>query len=243
VINGAVHSQVPVGLIPGGTANVLGVELGISKRLNVAAKLVSHCIPERISLGLLRCAGQEPRYFALMAGAGLDAHIVYNVNAGLKTALGKIAYWIAGFQHGMRILPQFTIETGGREYRASFALASRVRNYGGDLWIAPNITLLDHDFEIILFGGANPLRYIKYLVAVLVRRASGRKGVTMLRGDSLRLSCPQHRRIYVQVDGEYAGGLPADIEIVPNCLTLLVPPAFSARNLQKDRTWTTSPTR
>jgi YegS/Rv2252/BmrU family lipid kinase len=241
-INGMVHSHVPVGLLPAGTANVLGVELGISTRIEIAAKLISDCSAERIAVGRLRCAGEEPRHFALMAGAGLDAHIVYHVSAGLKSALGKVAYWIAGFQHGMRVLPQFTVEAGGKEYRASFALASRVRNYGGDLWIAPNVTLLDHDFEVVLFGGANPLRYVKYLAAVLVKRAVGRKGVTVFRAESLRLSCPEDRRIYVQVDGEYAGRLPAEIEIVPDALTMLIPTVFSARARERD-TWTTLPTR
>jgi len=243
VVNGAVHSKVPVGILPGGTANVLATELRISKRLENAAKLVSECSAERISLGLLRCADGEPRYFALMAGAGLDALIVYKINAKLKSALGKVAYWIAGFMHGMRILPEFTVEIAGEPYRSSFALATRVRNYGGDLEIARDITLLENDFEVVLFAGVNPLRYVKYLTAVLLGRTAGLKGVTVLRTDRLEVSSPEDQRIYIQVDGEYAGRLPASIEIVPNCLSLLIPPQFVTRTLDRDRTWTTSPTR
>lgn len=243
VVNGAVHSDVPVGILPGGTANVLATELGLGKRLEVAARLVPYCTAERISLGLLRCAEGDPRYFALMAGAGLDALIVYRIDAKLKSALGKVAYWIAGFVHGTRILPEFTVGVAGQEVRSSFALASRVRNYGGDLEIARNITLLDHDFEVVLFAGVNPLRYINYLIAVLTGRASGLKGVTVLKTDSLELSSPEDQRIYIQVDGEFAGRLPAAIEIVPHCLTLLMPPAFSKRAADRDRTWTTLPTR
>ena len=242
VVNGAVHSDVPVGILPGGTANVLAMELAIGWRLEPAAKLISECTPQRISLGLLRCAGEEPRYFALMAGAGLDAHIVYHISARLKMALGKVAYWIAGFIHGTRLLPEMTVEVDGNSYRSSFALASRVRNYGGDLEIARNITLLDHDFEIVLFRGSNPLRYIKYLLAVMIRRAEGLKGVTVLRASGLRLTAPENRHIYIQVDGEYAGRLPADIEIVPHCLTLLLPPGFPAPGAAQP-TWTTSRTR
>jgi len=32
--------------------------------------------------------------------------------------------------------------------------------------------------------------------------------------------------VYVQVDGEYAGRLPASVEIVPDALTLLIPPEY-----------------
>lgn len=32
--------------------------------------------------------------------------------------------------------------------------------------------------------------------------------------------------VYIQVDGEYAGRLPGKVEIVPDALTLLVPPDY-----------------
>jgi len=32
--------------------------------------------------------------------------------------------------------------------------------------------------------------------------------------------------VYIQIDGEYAGKLPAEIRIVPDALTLLVPRAY-----------------
>lgn len=242
VINGMVHSEVPVGILPGGTANVLATELGIGSKLERAAKLVHECKPERISLGMLRFPDREPRYFALMAGAGLDAHIVYNVSARMKSMLGKVAYWIAGFVHGVRVLPEFDVQLEGRSFRSSFALASRVRNYGGDLEIARNVTLLDHDFEVVLFAGSNPLRYFKYLTAVIIGKADGRKGVTMLRSNAAAFASPDDRRIYVQVDGEYAGCLPVTVEIVPRCLTMLMPPGYSARLSNRDRTWTPLPT-
>ncbi len=243
VVNGMVHSDVPLGVIPGGTANVLAVELGLGCRVEAAARTLAKSTPERISLGLLRTASQEPRYFALMTGAGLDAHIVYNVSARLKSAMGKAAYWIGGLVHGLRILPEFTAEVNGREYRASFALVTRVRNYGGDLEIARRISLLDDDFEVVLFQGVNPLRYMTYLAAVMIGAAERLKGVTVLRAERVTFALPEDRRIYVQIDGEFAGPLPATVEIVPQALSLLVPPSFVKTHSPADREWTTSPTR
>jgi len=89
VINGAVHSETAIGILPCGTANVLATELGMGKRLEDAAKFVTQWTPTRISLGLLSCAGEEPRHFAMMAGAGLDAHIVYHISARLKRSLAR----------------------------------------------------------------------------------------------------------------------------------------------------------
>lgn len=243
VVNGMAHSDIPIGVLPGGTANVLAVELGLGCKLEPAAQTLAQSVPERISLGLLRTASQEPRYFALMTGAGLDAHIVYNVSARLKSAMGKAAYWVGGIIHGMRILPEFTAEVNGREYRASFALVTRVRNYGGDLEIARRISLLDDDFEVVLFQGVNPLRYMKYLAAVMLGTAERLKGVTVLRAECVKFLLPEDRRIYVQIDGEFAGPLPATVEIVPHALTLLVPPAFAKTRAPAVSAWTTSPTR
>jgi diacylglycerol kinase family enzyme len=61
---------------------------------------------------------------------------------------------------------------------------------------------------------------------VVTNRLSKMKGVSVIRTQSLELECASGPGIYVQIDGEYAGRLPAKLRIVPKALTLLVPPAF-----------------
>jgi diacylglycerol kinase family enzyme len=170
----------------------------------------------------------------MMAGVGLDAHIVYNLDLNLKAAWGKLAYWYAGFGNIGRKLASFDVRVDGRTLRSSFALASRVRNYGGDLEIARNASLLDNEFEMVLFEGENASGYLKYLAGVLLRRAEGMQGVSVLRVRSAEFLAPADSRVYVQVDGEYAGRLPARVEIVDSSLTLLVPPEFR-RKMQQGR--------
>ncbi len=164
-----------------------------------------------------------------MAGVGLDAHIVYHVSAAFKARTGKFAYWVAGWSLLGRRLPQFSVEVDGRKMRCSFALLSQVRNYGGDFEIARDVTLFDDEFEVVLFEGGSSLRYITYLAGVAANRLHGMKGVTVTRGKHISFEKPEDNRVYVQVDGESAGHLPADIQIVPQALTLLVPPEYKAR--------------
>jgi diacylglycerol kinase family enzyme len=199
---------VPLAILPGGTANVLW-------------------IPERVSVGLLSNAVEE-RHFLMMAGAGLDAMIVYNIDAALKARIGKAAYWLAGFSQLGRMLPEFQVRTDGHQATCSFALASRVRNYGGDLWIARGASLFSDVFELVLFEGPNSLPYMKYLLGVLTGRLAQMRGVYVLRTDNVHLECPTDAGIYVQIDGEFAGRLPAKLSIVPRALTLFVPPSFRA---------------
>jgi diacylglycerol kinase (ATP) len=253
-VNGMVHSDVPLGILPAGTANVLANELGIGKTMERAAEVLAVSVKERVALGMIssQSGGEQAesrRHFLLMAGAGLDADIVYHLNQRMKEAFGKVAYWIGGFSKVGRRIPEFTVRADGREYRGSFALLSRVRNYGGDLEIAPTISLLDDEFEMVLFKGESSLGFLRYMLAVVVHQQQTMRGITILRTRQAAFSAIGASKIHLQVDGEYVGVAPARVEIVPNALTLLVPPGFRARRPASvptsvdDAAWTTSPTR
>ena len=228
VLNGMVGSEVPLGVLPAGTANVLAVELGIGTRALRAAETLETWLPQRIAAGRIENA-HEQRHFLLMAGAGLDAMIVYSIDAQLKKRLGKVAYWITGLSQLGKALPEFDVRVDGHEVRCSFALASRVRNYGGDLTIARNASLFENDFEVVLFEGAHSLPYAKYMIGVVTGRLAGMRGVTTAKAQTIELACPTGPGIYIQVDGEYAGRLPARLSIVPGAISLLVPRDFAQR--------------
>ena len=230
VLEGMVHTQVPLAVLPGGTANVLAMEMSLGKDVERVAGRLDRFCPHRISVGHVACnGGRVSRHFLLMAGIGLDARVVYHVSGALKSRTGKLAYWVAGWNLLGRRLASFKVEIGGQTHSCSFALLSRVRNYGGDFEIARSVSLFDDDFEVVLFEGRSSLGYVRYLLGMALNRLSGMKGVTVLRGDRMTVSGPQDSRVYVQVDGELVGHLPAEIRIVPNALTLLVPPEYERR--------------
>jgi diacylglycerol kinase family enzyme len=230
VAEGMVHSQVPLGILPAGTANVLAMEMGLGGNLERAAEKLEECLARRISVGYVSCGdGGVSRYFLLMAGAGLDAHVAYHVSAPLKARAGKLAYWFAGWRLLGRDLPEFTVEANGVKRHCSFALLSKVRNYGGDFEIARQVTIFDDEFEMVLFEGRSTFLYVKYFLALILNRLGRTKGVTVLRTAQAALSGPADVLVYTQIDGEIAGHLPAQVRIVPDALTLLVPPEYSKR--------------
>lgn len=228
---GVVGSPVPLGILPGGTANVLGTEMGLGRDILRAAETVAECVPRRIAVGRVSLMeGDGDRYFLLMAGIGLDAAIVSHLNLRLKSRLGKLAYWLAGANTFCRFrLAEFRAALDGRAVQTSFALISRVRNYGGDFEIAPSVHLLDEDFEAVLFQGRITLRYLPYLAGMVTGRLRSMPGVTIARARSVELGPLASAPVYLQVDGELAGRLPARIGIVPDALTLLMPPRFIAK--------------
>jgi diacylglycerol kinase (ATP) len=220
--NAMIHSGVPLGVLPAGTANVLAMELGLGSRMTQAIGRLTGAVERRVTVGRLVDARGAPRHFVSMGGVGLDATIVYHLNARLKEATGKLAYWLTGFSRVASRVGQFDACVDGKAYRCGFALVSRVRNYGGDLEIARGASLLAGDFEMVLFEGSNPLRYARYLLGVGTGRVQTMRGVHTLRGTCAEFSGDAH----LQVDGEYAGRLPARFDAVPDALTLLVPPAY-----------------
>jgi YegS/Rv2252/BmrU family lipid kinase len=222
VVQGVAFSGVPLGVLPGGTANCLAMELGLGSRIEKAAELLVVSEPVEIALGRVTGSSAGPRYFLLMCGAGLDAAIVYEVHAGLKSAAGKLAYWVAGLAQFRRTVAGMHLRVNGESIACGFALISRIRNYGGDMEIASGASLRKTDFEVVMFEGANPLRYAWYMLGVAVRQVQKLDGVQTRRATCVEIltAAPS------QVDGEYYGHEPMKIEAVPGALTLLIPPTY-----------------
>jgi diacylglycerol kinase family enzyme len=164
-----------------------------------------------------------------MAGVGLDAHIVVSVDLELKKRLGKLAYWLGGLGQLGRQFPTFQVSVNGDTLASSFTLASRVRNYGGDLEIAKTVSLLDDHFEVVTFESPDSFRYLMYLTGVLANFLHKLEGVTVHRVERVDFGAPAGTDVLVQVDGESAGKLPASVEIVPEALDLLMPPTIADR--------------
>jgi len=224
-IEGLVGLDVPLAILPGGTANVLAMEMKLGRDPVQAAGRIGDLVPRKISVGQVTMNGTV-RHFLLMAGIGLDAHIVYHVNAALKARAGKFAYWVAGWSLLGRRLAQFEVEVNGQRYPCAFALLSKVRNYGGDFEIARSVTLMDNRFEIVLFQGKTSFEFVRYFFGMAVGRLQGMRGVTILRAEEAKVCCPADARVYVQIDGEFVGHLPAELRLIPDAVRLLVPAAY-----------------
>lgn len=229
-VNGIVGSRVVFGALPSGTANVLANEMGLAGRPDHAAQQLLEAEPVRISLGYVDREGAARRHFLLMAGVGLDARIVQELDLDLKRKVGKLAYWHGGFRQFGRAMPRFRIAVNGQEYAASFALVTRVRNYGGDFEIAREVKITDDDFEVVISQGHEWHHFLKFVGAVMVNRLKRLDSVVVTRAGRVDvIAAPDDDAVHVQTDGEPLGTLPASIGTLPDALTLLVPKKYLAR--------------
>lgn len=217
VICGIARSEIPLGIIPGGTANVLAKELGIPRDAEAAAEAIASGLPRRINIGL---AGE--RYFHSMAGVGVDASIVKNLNLKLKDALGIGAYWIEGLKHFFTYkLPPFTISKDGVEHRATFAIIGNARNYGGNFVLTPYADLSEALFDVCAFTTSSKARYAMFIPLGFFGAHVRCRDVLYFKAESL--AAESEEEVYVQVDGELAGKLPMEFTVVPEGLTVIVP--------------------
>jgi diacylglycerol kinase (ATP) len=219
VVAGMAGSGVTLAILPGGTANVLARELKIPRDLQRAVQVA--CAGNTISISLGRA---EHRHFLLMAGIGLDAAVVSGMPWTLKRLLGVPAFWIQGLrQLRAYSLKSFQLEVEGTCHEATFAVVANSRNYGGRLVIAPDADPRSDSLDVCLFKASNKARYFVYLVAGYLRMHLLLNDVRCVRGR--RISVYGDPSIPVQVDGEFAGYLPMNFEIVPSALFVKVPSA------------------
>lgn len=222
-VQGLAGSRVPLGILPAGTANVLAKELGLPWNIARAARLIPQSHVVRISLGR---AGE--RYFISLAGAGPDGAIVYRLGRWLKFNLGIAAYWLEGVRHLFSYdFPRFAVEACGQKHEAIFVVVSKTRHYGGPFRITRRARLVEDAFEVAVFHPAGRWRFLSYILADWLGRLERSRELTFLRARSARCAAlDPATRIYVETDGEPAGRLPREFVIVPDALSLLVPPTY-----------------
>jgi YegS/Rv2252/BmrU family lipid kinase len=220
VVCGMAGSKVPLAILPAGTANVLAKELGLPRRIRGAVGYIPEGEMRRIALGRV---GQ--RYFICVGGVGPDAHIVYRLDARAKLSLGLLSYWLEGFRHLFTYdFPWFGVEAEGACWRAVFAVVSRTRHYGGPIQITRRANLFSDEFELAVFTRRNRFKFLLYLAANWLGMLERFDDVRFLKTRRVRcLPVEATERIYVEVDGEQAGTLPCEFEVVPDALSLLVP--------------------
>ena len=238
VINGLAPGKIPLGILPGGTANILARELQLPQGPVAAARRLSRWSPRRIALGRARWGNGisllteggfaglgDCRYYATVAGVGFDAHIVYKLSSQLKMGLGVAGYVLEAFRQLVRYgFPKFSWRADGHERGATFATVHRTKLYAGWLHLAPSASLFRPHLVVCSFPSPSRARYLLYALAVLARQHLRLPDVTLERGTQVFCAPPDATRsIRFELDGELVGVLPATFEIVPDALTLLVP--------------------
>lgn len=221
VVGALAHTGMPVGVLPGGTGNlvagVLGVPLGIRKAVE------SLVAGERRAFDL----GQLPngRFFAFAAGVGADVAMVERTSHGRKRALGIISYAITAARAAFgRELVHVTIEVDGKriEARAVLAMIANAGTFlGGRFAIGPDVKPDDGMLDLCLFIPERVRDVFVLMWRLLRRDFRPHPRMTFARGKDFRISADPP--VSVQADGDIVGRTPIEITVAPGAAQFLVP--------------------
>jgi diacylglycerol kinase (ATP) len=236
VVNGLALSQVPLALLPAGTANILAKELNVPWDIPSAARLIPGGTIRRIALGFaspveaMNGSGDPAqdalagRYFLCVGGAGPDGAIVNGVDEIFKKNAGILAYWAEGARQLVRYeFPAMRVRSGGQERIATIVVIGRTAHYGGPFKITTGASLFEDSFEMLTNSATSRFQYLACLPALWMGKLRKVRGIDAWKDTEVICEPADDRQVYAQVDGEPIGPLPLAFRIVPNALSIVIP--------------------
>jgi YegS/Rv2252/BmrU family lipid kinase len=220
-VNGVLSNgsaALPLALVPLGTANVLAAEIGLTNAPSAVARTIAHGVPARAYVGLA-----NGRCFTAMAGVGFDAHVVANVDLGLKRRLGKGAYILESLRQLLLFrFPRYRATIDGQSFEAASVIVAKGHYYAGRYVCAPAARLDQAEFHVCLFERGGRWNAVRYAVALALGRLQRLADFRIVRGCAVTIDGPVGDP--VQGDGDIIAELPVRIELAPQPLRLIVPP-------------------
>ncbi len=243
VVNGMIGSDVPLAILPGGTANAAAMELGIPVALREAIEIICESSTRR-KLDVGR-AGDH--YFLLRAYTGIPDE--YTAPRELKDRFGLLAYPLSA----LRLLREqpithFRIEVDDQVIEQegllcfvnniAYAKTPRLQNWverffldvrahdGGDAVAVPEPVLHTIDpsdglLDVLLL--VPETLTLTSLATALVRADETVARAHLFQGKRIRLETDPPQS--VGIDGELLGDTPVTIEVVPHAIEVVVPNA------------------
>lgn len=212
-------SRIPLTQLAYGTANMLARELAIPREPRALAALVEAGPIRRLDLGR---AGT--RRFLLVASSGFDAMVTQLISRSRRGTLGYPGYARPILQalRGYRA-PRLSVSVDGAEpLQGSLVIVSNIRNYGGILSVTERARPDSGVLDVCVFSGERVADLVRYAAAAGLRRVSRLRDVRVRSGR--RICVEASEPTAVQVDGDYHGTTPLEIEVAAAVVPVLTPP-------------------
>lgn len=215
-VHGPGQAGIPIALIPLGITNVLAKDRGIPHDIEQAVERALTGTVQRISLGRI-----NGTYFTLMAGVGFDGAAVMDVSAGrMKKISGKLAHIISGLKvfagYNPPLISIRTPDAGLSGYTAVF---SNARCYGGHFAVTPRADITEPVLDVCVVTGGTRRDLIRFIWNVIMKITPAAHHITYTK--MRKASVTSNGSVHVQIDGDYFGALPAEIDVVQDAISLV----------------------
>lgn len=225
VADGMAGSGVPMGIVPAGTANLLARNLALPMTEPEALDVALARSTRDVDLVRITVDGGRPEHFGVMAGVGVDAVIMDEVNPTLKKAVGPAAYFVAAGKALGRLPMRMDIRVdGGRVHRrrAMVCLIGNVGELAGGIVLIPEASAEDGKLDVYVASPRRFTHWIRLALRVLTRRKQRDDQVDHWQGRKVEVRLT-HEDSY-QMDGDVAGQCRTLVaEVQPGALRVCTP--------------------
>lgn len=222
VAHALMGGEIPLGIVPAGTGNMVARELGIPLDIDAAVSLIAST-PKLRKIDAMQIGD---RTYLLNAGVGINAEVIDRTSRLGKSLFGRSAYFGTAVWRVLQAKPQrleVTIDGETRTYQATdvaisnCGILAKALNPNG-----PDIRADDGQIDVCILCMKTPLEYpwyylLKYIAPKRVNKIMHE--IPVKKSVIVRSDGP----IMVQADGDIIGVTPVMIEVLPSALTVLVP--------------------
>ncbi len=231
VAQALVHTSTPIGLLPGGTGNLLARNLelpvdDLDTALAVALSGTNHPIDVgQVRFDLTGQDGGAEQVFLVMAGFGFDAAMMADAPEKLKSKVGWLAYAVSGVKNlsGPRVKVRIKADDApSYTRRVQTVLVGNCGKLTGGLVLLPEAVLDDGWLDTVTLSPTGVVGWAT-TAARLVRKA-GHSTIEHLRCRTLRVASERPQE--GQLDGDTVGQVVGmRVRVDPGALLVRVPAA------------------
>lgn len=212
---GLLGTTTPLGVLPGGTVNVVARALGVPLEPRAAARLLARAAAREIDVGL---CGEAP--FLMQVSGSFDAAVLRRVPAGAKRVLGRSLVGAVGIFEWLRSRPRsFVLSADGHPVEATFFAVCNLPLYAGPWALAPSARPDDGRLDLVLFRGETRSALLAFACGLPRGRHVRRGDVSVLATEEVSLP----GRWLVQLDGDWREVEDASIRLAAQRLRVLAP--------------------
>lgn len=218
------NSGIPMGIVAAGTANLLARNLELPM---AEAKAIDVALGQQLrTIDLIRLTvdDQPPEHYAVMAGIGMDAVMMDEVDSGLKAKIGSAAYFLTIGKALGRLPMKLHIRVDDHHRHRRRAMICVIGNVGvlsGNITLMPEAQPDDGRLDVYVASPHRLTHWIRVFVRLLIRRRHSEDQVDQWRGRRVEVILDEEDNY--QLDGDVAGTCRRLVaEIAPGALQVCV---------------------